>query len=408
MIRDYFRLALRNIRRRRLRSWLTLIGIIIGITSVVALVGLGQGLEVAISKQFGMLGTDMVTVTAEGGFGPPGYGVQNPLNMRNLEEIRKIKGIDKVGARLIKTGKLEYNDKVLFGYAASLPEDEGRELFLEVTGIEAQEGRLLKKSERGKITVGSNLATADVGEYFGKMLVPGSKVRIQDNMFEVVGVLEQQGSLIFDNIVLMNEADMRETFDIPDDDYDIIVAKTIKAEDVPSVKADIEKYLRKDRDIKPGEEDFSVETQESALEQISSVLFGVQMFVYVIAGISIVVGGFGIMNTMFTSVIERTREIGIMKSIGARNSNIFLIFFIESGMIGAVGGLIGILMGSMLSLGLASAGAAALNSPLIQAHLSIWLLIGSFMGSFLLGSLFGIIPAVKASKLHPVDALRHK
>ena len=135
-------------------------------------------------------------------------------------------------------------------------------------------------------------------------------------------------------------------------------------------------------------------------------MFAVQLFVYIIASISLIVGGIGIMTTMFTSVVERTKEIGIMKSIGARNNTIFVLFFIESGFLGMVGGIIGIILGASAAYGLASAGSALLGSNLIQAHLSLSVIIGSLIFSFILGSVFGTLPAHKASRMHPVDALR--
>jgi len=173
------------------------------------------------------------------------------------------------------------------------------------------------------------------------------------------------------------------------------------------VQENIERLMRKERDVKKGEEDFTVQTPQAVLAQVNSTLFAVQLFVYIIAAISIIVGGIGIMNTMFTSVLERTKEIGIMKSIGARNSTIFSLFFIESGLIGSIGGVIGAIIGISMAMGLAFVGRLALGSELIRADVSVWLVFGSIFGSFLLGSIFGVIPAIRASKLHPVDALRH-
>ena len=224
---------------------------------------------------------------------------------------------------------------------------------------------------------------------------------------EGVRIMKKQGSFIFDNIVLMNEDDLRRILNIPNDEYDIIVAQVQNNADILSVQEDIEKLMRKERDVKKGEEDFTVQTPQAILSQVNSTLFAVQLFVYIIAGISIVVGGIGIMNTMFTSVLERTREIGIMKSIGARNSSIFFLFFIESGLIGSIGGVIGAVLGTLISWGLAYAGRLALGVDLIQSEVSIWLVAGSIMGSFFMGSIFGLIPAIHASKLNPVDALRH-
>lgn len=408
MIRDYFRFSLRNLMRRRLRSWLTMIGIIIGITAVVSLIGMGQGLQAAITSQFGDLGTDKITVVASGGFGPPGTGVVNPLTRSNLDKIIKINGVKAAAGRLVRPGKMEFNRIVSFEYAVSIPNDDpdARRLIERTFNLVARDGRLLRNTDQNKVVVGSMLGDDKAG--FGKPIIAGSKVKLQDKDFTIIGVLKPQGNFVMDSAVIMNEDDMRDLFDVPSDEYDVIAIQIDSGADLDKIQKDIEKVMRKDRDVKKGEEDFEVKTPQQILGQVNSTLFAVQLFVYIIAGISILVGGIGIMNTMFTSVIERTRDIGIMKSIGARNSSIFILFFIESGLLGSVGGIIGAGMGLLLANGLALAGKIALGADLIQAHVSIWLLLSTVLGSFLLGSIFGTIPAYNASRLRPIDALRHK
>lgn len=405
MIKDYFIFSIKNLGKRKLRSWLTMIGIIIGITAVVSLIGIGQGLETAISSQFGDIGTDKLAVMASGGMGPPGTGVVTPLTKDNAKKIEQINGVKAVVGRLIRGGKLEYNNHAAFGYAASMAEGDGRKLIEEAMNFEAGKGRLLKDGDSKKTVLGGNLGEENAG--FGKQIVIGSKVLIQDEEFEVVGFLGKKGSFLVDNIVLTEEDDLRKILNIPDDDYDVIAVQVHPNADIKAVQKNIEKVMRKERDVKEGEEDFTVQTPQAVLGQVNSTLFAVQLFVYIIAAISILVGGIGIMNTMFTSVLERTKEIGIMKSIGARNSAIFSLFFIESGLIGSIGGVIGAIIGVSMAMGLAFVGRLALGSELIRADISIWLVFGSIFGSFLLGSIFGVIPAVNASKLNPVDALRH-
>ncbi len=405
MIKDYFVFSIRNLRNRGLRSWLTMIGIIIGIAAVVSLIGIGQGLKVAISSQFGDIGTDKLAVMASGGMGPPGTGVVTPLTKDNVDKIEQVNGVKNAVGRLTRSGKLEYNDNVAFGMAASMAEGEDRKLIEEALNLEAGEGRLLRDGDSKKTVLGSNLGEENAG--FGKQIVVGSKVFIQDEAFEVIGFLEKQGSFLVDNIVLVEEDDLREILDIPDDEYDIIAVQVSPNADMKAVQENIEKVMRKERGVKKGEEDFTVQTPQAILAQVNSTLFAVQLFVYIIAAISIIVGGIGIMNTMFTSVLERTKEIGIMKSIGATNNTIFSLFFIESGLIGSIGGIIGAVIGISVAMGLAFVGRMVLGSDLIQADISVWLVFGSIFGSFLLGSIFGVIPAINASKLNPVDALRH-
>jgi putative ABC transport system permease protein len=404
MNRDYFKFAIDNLRHRKLRSWLTMLGIFIGIAAVVALIGLGEGLRTAITSQFGFLSTDILTISASGGFGPPGTGVVNPLTDKELDAIKKIPGIEGAAGRIIESGTLEFNKKVGFGYAASMPDGEDRSIIEKSLNMEAQKGRLLEDGDSGVVLLGANFYEND--ELFGKPITPGSKIKLLGVEFEVIGIMEKKGNFQMDGTVFMNEDDLRELTNRLGDDYDVMVAKFNQNADVEKIKANIEKELRKIRDVKEGEEDFSVQTPASILESVNSVLLGIQIFVYIIAGISILVGGIGIMNTMYTAVVERTKEVGIMKSIGAKNSTIFSLFFIESGLLGSIGGIVGAIIGYLLANGFAFVGRLVLGSRLIAANISPQLIIGAILFSFVLGSFFGTLPAVQASKLNPVDALR--
>ncbi len=408
MLADLFRLSLRSLYRRKLRSWLTLVGIIIGITSVVGLIGLGHGLEAAITGIFGNLGTDKITVSASGGYGPPGSGAVKPITKGDLEKIKRINGVKVAAGRLIEPGKLEFNERVSFVYVASIPKDnDERELLYDTFDIVAEDGRLLKPGESKRAVIGS--AIGERGDFFGKDIVPGKKVKIQDTVVEVVGVLKEQGNPLFDSIVMLNEDDVREIFDLDPDEYDIFAVQVVHEKDIASVAEDIEKLMRKQRDVGVGEEDFSVSTPQDTMSKINTTLTAVQWFVYVIAGISILVGGIGIMNTMFMSVTERIRDIGIMKAIGATNSTIFMLFFIESGLLGSIGGFLGAIFGASLAIFGAAQMRAFIGGDLdIRADISLGLFFGSVAGSFLVGSFFGVLPAIRASGLNPVDALRQK
>ena len=405
MLKDYFLFSFNNLKSRRLRSWLTMLGIFIGIAAVVALIGLGEGLRAAINAQFGFLGSDIISITASGGFGPPGTGVVDPLSDKELDEIKRIPGIKNAAGRILESGKLAFNDKVAFGFAVSMPDGEGRELMEYLMNMKAEKGRLLQDSDSGVVFLGYAFSQED--NPFGKAILPGAKVEILDEEYKVIGILEKKGNFQLDGGVFMNEDDLRNLVDRQGDDYDIIGARFDENADVKEIQADIEKRLRKIRDVDEGDEDFSVQTPNAVLETANSTILAVQIFVYIIAGISLLVGGIGIMNTMYTAVIERTKEIGIMKSIGARNSAIFTLFFIESGFLGAVGGIIGAILGFSLANGVAFVGRLALGSDLIDAHIGFGLIFGALMFSFFVGSFFGTLPAIRASKLNPVDALRY-
>jgi len=400
----YLKFSINNLKHRKLRSWLTMIGIFIGIAAVVALIGLGEGLRSAINSQFGFLGTDILSVTASGGFGPPGTGVVDPLTNKELDSIRRVQGVIGAGGRILESGKLKFNNQVGFGYAVSLPDGDDRKVMEHLMNMKAEKGRLLENGESGSVFLGANFAEEENG--FGKAMLPGSKIEILDQEFKVIGIMEKKGSFQLDGAVFINENDLRELVDRPDNEYDIIAVQFDENSDVEKIESKIEKELRKIRNVKEGEEDFSVETPQSALESVNSILLGIQIFVYIIASISLLVGGIGIMNTMYTAVVERTKEIGIMKSIGSTNSTIFTLFFIESGFLGSIGGVIGALLGFLLAYGLAFIGQIALGSDLISAKIGPSLIIGAILFSFTIGTFFGTLPAYQASKLNPVESLR--
>ncbi|MEM4397213.1 MAG: ABC transporter permease [Candidatus Woesearchaeota archaeon] len=408
MIRDYIKLAFTNLSHRKLRSWLTMIGIFIGIAAVVSLIGLGEGLRVAITSQFGFLGTDIMSVQAEGlNFGAPGTGAVKPLEDTLKDKIKNVNGVDTAFNRKIKQVTIDFNDKRNFGFAASVPLGKDKEVFYKMLNLKIDQGRFLKDNEPKSVLIGygySSKAVPSLGKTrFGKPLELGDTIVVNGKSYKVVGILSKKGSFIVDNILFFNE----DSDIFPDDGTTSIIAIKVKDEkEIKKVKENVERVLRKERNVKVGEEDFRISTPEQALKSLNSALFAVQLFVYIIAGISLAVGGIGIMNTMYTAVLERTREIGIMKSIGARNSTIFFLFFIESGFLGMVGGLIGVLLGSGIAFGLAELGKMFLSSRLIRAEISLFLIIGSLMFSFILGTIFGLLPAYRASKLSPVEALR--
>jgi len=404
MLRDSFFLAFRNIRHKGLRSWLTIIGIFIGITTVVALISLGNGLKAAVNSQFGISSTEVITVQAGGlnSYGPPGSGAVNPLTLEDLEAIKRLGTVEKAIRRNIESGKLEFNDKVQFGFAGSIPDGEDRDFVYDMMELEAEVGRLLKDGDGKKIVLGYNFYVDKAG--YGKIIKPGDIVLIQDERFEVVGIAKKQGSFLFDNVVYMNNGPLEELMGYGED-IGVIAVKVKNKDLMEEAKKEIEKALRKTRGVDEGEEDFEVSTPEAALGAVNQVLTGVGIFVGLVAGISILVGAIGIVNTMTTSVLERKKEIGIMKAIGAKNQHIFMLFFIESGLMGLIGGIFGVLVGISLGYG----GTSAINNFIgitTKVEIDYVLIALTLVGSFLIGSIAGISPAMQAAKQNPVDSLR--
>ena len=404
MLKDFFTISLNNLKRRKLRSWLTMVGIFIGIAAVVALISLGQGLQTAVTGQMGALDVDSLTIQNAGtAFGPPGSGVVEKLNDHDLKIIEKVKGVKRANSLLLRMVQVRYNNAVRFEMMRGAPEKpEFYEKFYEAQSMEAIEGRLLKQGDIGKVLLGNNFAKKTK---FDKAVTAGKTIKIQGKDFEVVGILKPSGSLLMNDAAITFHNELKDLLDI-DNEIDMIVV-TVENPDISEETAErIERALRKDRGLKEGEEDFSVQTPSQVLGAVNNILTAVNVVVVGIAMISLIVGGIGIANTMYTSVLERKKEIGTMKAIGARNSNILLIFLFESGLLGLVGGIIGALIGAGIALGVAAGANAAFGSDIIAISISIPLVFSVITFSFLIGILSGVIPSYQASKLRPVDALR--
>lgn len=401
---NYFEFAFRNLRKKGIRSWLTLLGIFIGILAVVSLITLGNAMKVAVNSQFGVTNTEIISVQAGGlQYGVPGSLVTNPLTTDDVEAIDKLSSVEFAIGRNIETGKMEYNDILAVGSAYSVIEGREKEIYEITDDVEAEYGRLLKSGDYRKVVLGANFRDKDTNP-FGKEIVPGKKVLINDVEFEVVGILKKKGSFIYDWTAFIYDDELKDIMDYGED-VDLIDVKVKDKEIIDRTKEDIEKLLRQRRDVDVGEEDFEVTTPEAMLEQINSVLGAIQAFVIIIASISILVGSIGIINTMTTSVLERKKEIGIMKSVGAKNSQIFLQFFIESGFLGLIGGIVGAVFGVLVGY-LGTLGINNWIGSTIQPEISFVLIFFVLLGSFVIGSCAGIFPAMQAAKQNPVEALR--
>jgi putative ABC transport system permease protein len=379
-----------------------MVGIFIGIAAVVALISLGQGMQDAINAQFASVGADKIILQgASAGFGPPGQDTAGIIDDRDLGLVRKVQGVDRAAGRLLRSVTIEFAEESKTTFGASLPEEpKDRDLVVEANNIKVAGGRMLKAADRKKIMVGNNYWTR---EEFSKKVELGSKLLINGVQFEVVGLLDKIGAGR-DDAIIMNEEDMRDLLDEPDQ-FSAIVAQAADGE-VPAEVADrVSRAIRRDRHQKVGFEDFTVETSEELIGAINTILGVVQAVFVGIALISLLVGGIGIMNTMYTSVLERTRDIGVMKAIGARNGDVMLIFLMESGLLGMSGGVIGVLIGAGLSK-MVEFAAQGFIGNVLQASFPWYLIVGALAFSFGIGVISGVFPARQASKLPPVVALR--
>ncbi|MBN1386395.1 ABC transporter permease [Candidatus Woesearchaeota archaeon] len=405
MIADYFKLSSQNLRKRGKRTFLTLIGIFIGIAAVVGLMALGQGLQNTIMSQLSVIGGDRITIQKSGSFGPPGSGTsQTDVTMDDVELIRRVKGVDGVAFMLLEADSAEFRGKKIYTLIQGIPEGEDRRILEGTTLLQTETGRFLRKGDKYKAVVGYRFNSEEI---FDRKLVPGDKIKMLDHDFEIIGVRKSLGNPMFDGIILIPIDTLKEITG-EKEKVSVIMAAAKKGEDINRVADRIEEAMRKDRGLEEGKENFQVSTSQDTLETFSTILLIVQGIIIGIAAISLIVGGIGIMNTMYTAVLERTNEIGIMKAIGARNSDIMLIFLIEAGLLGTVGGVIGVLIGVGLSKAVEIGAKIGLGPGILTADYPAFLIIGALLFSFLIGSLSGLLPARQASRMNPVDSLRYE
>lgn len=404
MLKDEFRYAAKFLTHRKLRSWLTMLGIFIGIAAVVALVSLSQGLQVAIQEQFEKIGSDKIIISPKGSLSAGLESDVTQLTLRDKKRVEDIPSIDEVAVYLTGTGRLSLDDENVPVFIGTLPSDKTRDLVREFYTTEIEQGRTFRKGE-AKIIIGDDFVRTRVLE---RELRLGDKILLNDVQFEVIGVMERIGDPGIDGGVLMDETQFRDLFDTDEDNAGTLIARVESTANIDLVAERIERSLRNGRGLDAGKEDFDVQTPEELIATFNVIFLIVQAVLIGIAAISLLVGGIGITNTMYTAVLERTNEIGVMKAIGARNEDVLKLFLFESGLLGLIGGAIGVALGMGIAKMVEILAAQAFGTPLIQAFFPSYLIIGSLAFAFVVGVASGVLPAYQAAKLQPVEALRYE
>jgi putative ABC transport system permease protein len=277
----------------------------------------------------------------------------------------------------------------------------------EMTTSELESGRFLGPSDYNAVVVGNSIAE----DTFKQPLTVNRMITIEGKAFKIVGILQESGSFGGnDRTIIMPIEAARDTLeDVGEEEFDSITIKAENADGVEQIMEDAEQKLRISRHLTEGKEDFRMSSTKSMQETISDVTQTMSLFLAAIAAVSLLVGSVGIANTMFTSVLEKTKEIGIMKSIGAKNSDILMIFLLNSAIVGLVGGILGICLGTGISsllplLGMRMMGMGGELTTAVTPMLLIYVILLA-VG---IGVAAGVIPAYRASKLKPVDALRYE
>ena len=389
-----------------MRSFLTILSILIGITAIYALISFGQGINKYVTDFSQEMGSDKIMMMPGGGLASS-PGTSNIMYTEDdLDFLRKTNGIIEATGMMITTGKIKFKDyKEKYPFVMGLSTDSSEKRLIEemFAGIEITDGRSLKKGDELKVTLGYSYTIPN--RMFKKAISVGDKIEVNDIKVEVVGFYEEIGNPGDDSNVYLSQEGYEEIFDI--DEFEYIYLRAAPDKDPSEISERIKEKFRKRRGQKEGEEDFTVQTFEDTMAAFTAIINILNGVLVLIALISLVVAAVNITNTMYTSVLERTREIGIMKAIGSRNKQILNVFVIESGVLGLTGGVLGVLLGYGISK-MGQAIAAASGLTFLKPYFPLWLTIGCLMFAFFVGAGAGLLPAIQASKQKPVDALRYE
>ncbi len=406
MILDLLKYSISNLWNRKMRSSLTILSILIGITAIFALISFGQGINKYMNDFAQEMGSDKVMMMPGGGLASS-PGSSNILYTEDdLEFLKKIKGVDEATAMMINSGKIKFKDfKEKYPYVMGhSTESSEKKLIMEMfAGIKIIEGRSLKKGDGLKANLGYSYTIPN--RMFKKAISVGDKIGINDVKVEVVGFYEEIGNPADDSNVYLSKEGFKEIFET--EDYEYMYLRVAPNQDPSEIAEKINEKFRKRRGQKEGEEDFTVQTFEDVMATFTTMIIILNGVLVMIALISLVVAAVNIMNTMYTSVLERTREIGVMKAVGSRNRQILYVFVIESGILGLIGGVLGVLVGyGIAKVGEFTARSAGLS--MLRPYFPLWLIIGCLMFAFLVGAGSGLLPAIQASRQKPVDSLRYE
>jgi putative ABC transport system permease protein len=416
-IQKSFQLAINILVHSKLRSWLTIIGIVIGVAAIVAIISIGEGAQVSLQSRLGGLGADLVTVSPGfqraggafgGGRGGGGFGGEsstiapNNLTLTDIQVIKNVPGVLFVDGIISGRATVTY-----LAESASLNLEGVDPLAwtnMETSTIAA--GRFLDSSDEGVVVIGSSVAATT----FKEQLSVNQGLTINGTVYKIVGILAASGGFGGDdNRIFMTVKDARQVLNREgENSLDSIQFKVADSSQAVAIANETDQRLQISRHVIGKKKDYTVTSAEATQASIASVTQTFTLFLAAIAAVSLLVGAVGIANTMFTSVLEKTKEIGIMKAIGAKNRDIMTIFLLNSALVGFVGGVVGIGLGALVSALLPNilgrlGGLGAVNTVIPPS-----LLLEAVLGSMLIGMIAGAIPAYRASKLKPVDALRYE
>jgi putative ABC transport system permease protein len=395
--------SLRNLNQRKGRSALTIFSILIGITTIFIFISFGYGLYNYTDELASSSSADKIMVQPASAMGSVG-SIDDTFRLtdEDVDAIKSAAGVYDATGIYIKSAEVKSGKEIY--YTLLIGYDPKKPLVMEMSNIGIFNGRMLMSSDSSHVLLGYNYQIPD--KIFSKAIELNDNIEINGRKMKVIGFLEAVGSPQDDAQIYVTNDYIDTLYPEENNSYGWIVGR-VDTTNIELVVDNVEKKLRKHRNLEEGKEDFFVQSFNDLIESFSSVLNIIIGFIILIALISVLVSAINTANTMITSVLERYKEIGVLKAIGAKNSEIFGIFLFESSFLGFVSGVLGVILGWMLS-SLGGKILEGLGWGFLAPYYSKELFIGCILFAVITGAISGVIPAVRASKINTVEALRYE
>lgn len=401
MFYQFFLLTLKGLRHRPIRSWLTVLGIVIGIMLVVVILSLGAGIRGAVSQVLQMFGPDLIIIMP-GKETNPFLGIAGGVKFResDLLDLRNIRGVELVMPMSIAMLNVDFEGEKKSVLFHNQPWREMRIISEESKGLKVLEGGWPENDEDPKVMVGYRAAT----KMFKSRIRAGDTVIIKGARFKVAGVFSEIGLQDEDNQMYLSHKIFGRLTSRPGAASSAMI-RVRDEENIDLVARQVKFQLAKQEVVR----DFSVLTPDKANQLVGNILSVIESALLAIALVALIVGAVGVMNTMYTSVLERTKQIGIMKAVGASDDAVLSLFLIESGLIGFTGGVLGVVLGigGAAVIGLV-AGQMGIPGLFSFAALDFAGFLAVLVFTFVVGILAGVLPARQAAKMEPAEALRYE